>query len=103
MYVFMEYADEQPVNILPENNDPSTQSEDLFFNSVVPLTSPSGLSTSKVCQRVFCNTRSNFLTIVYTFSNEQMNGISQQADIEIAAQVLWQRPAGSQINVGFGD
>jgi len=103
MYVFMEYADEQPVNILPENIDPSTQSEDLFFNSVVPLTSSSGLSTSKVWQRVFCNTRSNFLTIVYTLSDEQMNGISQQAEIEIAAQVLWQRPAGSQINIGFGD
>lgn len=101
MNVYMEYADNQPVNILPENIDSETDSEDLFFNSIVPTTSTSGLSSSKVWQRVFCNARSNFITLEFTFNNAQMAGNSHETEVQIDAQVLWLRPAGSQINVGL--
>ena len=97
--VYLDYNDADASNTLPQNeiNDYSDASvPDTFFNSVIPTTS-SSLNTkggSKFWQRVFCPTRANFLTLVYTFSNGQLNGEEQQQDVQIDAQVLWIRKAG---------
>jgi len=101
MNVYMEYADSQPVNLMPENIDPDTDTEDSFFNSLVPTTNNSGLSSSKAWQRVYCNARSNFITLEYTFNNAQMAGDSHETEVQIDAQVLWMRPAGKNINIGL--
>lgn len=97
--IYLDYNDVSPSNIYPQNiinNGASPGSPDTFFNSVIPTTT-SSLNTvggTKFWQRVFCATRSNFLTIQYTFSNAQMAGIEQQQDVQIDAQVLWLRKAG---------
>lgn len=79
-----------------DDNDPSNEQSDTFFNTVIP-TSASTLqaqNSSKTMQRVFCPSRGNFITLQYTLSNLQMNGIEQENDIQIDSQVVWSRPAG---------
>lgn len=90
MKVFSDY-NEQPSNIPPQN-----QYNDTFFNTVVP-TYPQGDAVaggSKNWQRIYCSTNNNFVTIQYTLSDEQMNGIEQESDVQIDAQVIWGRPGG---------
>jgi hypothetical protein len=91
MNMYANYDDDSPVNV---NNS--------FFNTIIS-TAPnyigqgapsSGLTSSKSNQRVFCASRGNYLTIEYTFSNAQMNGIEQERTVQIDMQVVWHRPAG---------
>lgn len=87
---FVNYNDDTAVN---EQADP-------FFNTIIP-TSASSLQSqngNKTMQRVYCPTRGNFITLQYTLSNAQMNGLEQENDVQIDSQIVWQRPAG---RVGF--
>lgn len=97
--VYLNYNDNSPVNILPENIDPSTQMPNPFFNSVVP-TSANSLNTmqsTKYWQRIICPVRGQFITLEWTLSNAQMNGQEQASDVEIDAQILYLRNAGRLI------
>lgn len=99
MQMYAKYDDTTPVNLPPANADAVTQQPDTFFNSVVPTYPHTDkLEKSKHWYRVYCPTRSNFLTIVYTLSNSQMIGIEQQSQVQIDAQTLWSRPSGRIVN-----
>lgn len=99
LQVYLDYDDETVSNILPQNKIDDGQSPgtpDTFFNSVIP-TSPATQNTvegTKFWQRVYCSTRANFITLVYTFNNAQMAGTEQTKDVTIDAQILWIRKAG---------
>lgn len=99
MLVYSKYDDTTPINVPPSNADPVTQQPDTFFNSIIPTYPPdTNFQRSKHWQRVYCPTRSNFLTVVYTLSNQQMIGIEQQSEVQIDSQILWSRPAGRMVN-----
>ncbi len=100
MFVYLNYDDENASNILPDNqidNGNIPLLADTFFNSIVN-TSPSQYAVAplgtKFWQRIFCPTRANFLTILYSLSNAQLNGVEADSDVQIDAQVLWLRQAG---------
>lgn len=99
LFVYLNYDDVNVSNTLYSNQIVGATPEipDTFFNSVIP-TSPSQFAVAKdgtkFWQRVFCPTRSNFLTLQYTFSNLQMSGAPQQKEVQIDAQILWIRKAG---------
>lgn len=89
--VYSDYNDSSPSNNLPLN-----ASDDSFFNSTVP-TRPAGIGTvggTKNWQRVFCPTNANFITIEWTLSNLQMTTEAQSSDVQIDAQILWNRVGG---------
>lgn len=92
MYAYVNYNDDAPVNILPQNN-----TSDDFFNSVVPTTNPGLLDGSKNWQRVYCPLAGTFITIEWTLSNGQLVGPEQASEVQIDAQILWIRGAGKQI------
>ena len=98
LYVYQDYNDVEPTNILPQNrlNEYSVTAPDTFFNSIIPTTTGvyNTMKGTKFWQRVYCSTRSSFITLEYTFSNAQMAGPEQQLDVQIDAQVLWIRKAG---------
>lgn len=96
MNMYVDYNDNSAVNTIPNNKDPDTQLPNTFFNTVINTSAPSlgTQNSSKNNQRVFCATRGNYITIEYTFSNSQMNGVEQENDIQIDNQVIWQRSAG---------
>lgn len=101
--VYLDYNDDEASNTIPNNNIAGSPSftPDTFFNSIIPTT-PSTLNTkggTKFWQRVICPTRANFLTLEYTFSNAQLNGIEQQLDVQIDAQVLWIRRGGRNTQI----
>lgn len=88
--IFNDYNDDTASNIQPEN-----LTEDTFFNSVVPTNSTDGVNGgNKNWKRVFCPTNSNFVTIEWTFNNEQMQNQCQESDVQIDAQVIWSRVGG---------
>lgn len=83
-------------NSSPSNQSPLNQSDDTFFNSTVP-TNPAGMGIdggTKNFQRVFCATNSNFITIEWTLSNLQMTTEAQSSDVQIDAQIIWNRVGG---------
>jgi hypothetical protein len=96
--MYQNYNENSPTNTLPENNIEYNEDPDTFFNSTIPTTPPQfGLgipNSTKTWQRVFCATRAQFLTLEYTLSDAQMNGIEQESDVQIDAQIIWQRPGG---------
>lgn len=99
LFAYLDYNDDQPSNTIPNNVLPDSGPPglpDTFFNSVIPTT-PSSLNNvggTKFWQRVYCSTRSNFLTLEYAFSNAQMAGEEQTKNVQIDAQILWIRKAG---------
>lgn len=95
--VYIDYNNNSPVNTLPQNNNPDTGQPDLFFNSVVPTSQQGGIDSTKNWQRVFCPARGSFITIQWTLSNEQMQNICQQSNVQIDSQILWRRPGGRQL------
>lgn len=99
--VYLDYNNNDPSNIVPENEDPVTLLPDTFFNSVVPTSSNGGIDSLKEWHRVFCATRASFITIEWTLSNLQMIGPEQNSDVQIDSQILWMRPAGRQLVQGF--
>jgi len=102
--VYVDYNEDEPSNNIPNNIDPSTNLPNTFFNTVISTaaTSSAGEGSSKTNQRVFCPVRGNYLTLEYTFSNSQMNGVEQENDVQIDMQVIWQRPGGRIQNVQGG-
>jgi len=97
--VYLDYDTSFPSNILPQNALNTAVlpiQPDAFFNSTIPTTfAPSqSIKGTKIWQRVYCATRGTFLTLIYTFSPAQMNGIEQKQHVQIDAQVLWVRRAG---------
>lgn len=100
LQVYVNYNDDQPVNTFPANQDPVTLFPNTFFNSIIKTAkvNPTGVVGSKYWQRVYCATRGNFLTLVYTLSNAQMVGVEQQSEVKINAQILWQRESGRMTN-----
>ena len=96
MNMYLNYDNDNPINVLPQNEIEVTAQPDLFFNSVIP-TFPSEFqqqTANKLWNRVFCAVRGNFITIEYTLNAAQMAGVEQEQDIQIDAQVLWRREAG---------
>lgn len=102
--VYLDYNDDEASNTLPQNeiNDYSIVSNpDTFFNSIIPTTA-SNLNKkggSKFWQRVYCATRSSFITLQYTFSNAQLAGGEQTKQVQIDAQILWIRKAGRMTQI----
>ena len=89
--VYNDYNSSDTSNTLPNNS-----TDDTFFNSVVPTSTP-GISVvggSKNWHRVFCPTNSNFITIEWTLNNEQMSNQCQESDVQIDAQIIWNRSGG---------
>lgn len=97
LYVYLDYNDSTPINILPENINPSTLQPDSFFNVTVNTYAETGIQSSKNWQRVFCPVRGNFITLQWTLSNAQLISIAQESDVQIDAQILWIRAAGRQL------
>lgn len=102
--VYLDYNTVEPSNTLPNNRieDSSIHgTPDTFFNSIIPTTTATlnTIGGTKFWQRVICPTRSNFLTLEYTFSNAQMAGEEQTKDVQIDAQVLWIRKAGRMTQI----
>lgn len=99
--VYLNYNDNDPINTLPQNVQEDTDEPDPFFNTTIPTVIPTlgNISASKYWQRVFCPVRGNFITLEYTLSNAQMNGVEQENDVQIDAQVLWVRQAGRMTNI----
>jgi hypothetical protein len=86
MNVYMDYLD-----TIPTNNG-----SDQFFNTIIP-TSNDGFNAEdqeKYWHRVYCSLRANFVQIQYTLSNAQLAGIEQESEVEIDAQIIWNRLAG---------
>jgi hypothetical protein len=91
--IFINYNQGEPINNPPNNTDTSN-----FFNTTVPTTGPNGVTSGdKYWQRIYCPTRANFLTLVYTLSNAQLAGVEQQSEVQIDAQILWQRKSGRML------
>lgn len=101
LQMYVDYNDDETTNTLPQNviADGSTNTvPDGFFNQTIPTT-PADFDLnkkggSKFWQRVYCPTRGNFITLVYTLSNAQMVGVEQASDVQIDAQILWTRRGG---------
>lgn len=98
--LYLDYNDNSPINILPQNINPSTNLPDPFFNSTVPTSQNGGISSSKNWKRVICPVRGNFITIEWTLSNTQLVGVEQESDVQIDAQILYLRTAGRQLPLG---
>ena len=87
-----------------ENYNPITLNKntaDLFFNttiSTVALDTADG--ADKTMQRVYCAVKSSFLTILLTFSPEQMNGEEVTQNVQIDGIIVWQRSAGKDLYTG---
>lgn len=94
--VYMNYNDNQPVNELPENSTQFNGITDPFFNTIVPTNQPTlgGITGTKYWQRVYCPVRAAFLTLEFTLSNAQLNGVEANSNIQIDSQILWLRNAG---------
>ncbi len=97
LFVYVDYNDDAPANTPPNNKSllPSQQPDE-FFNVTIPTSESvlGGTSSTKTNQRVYCATRGNFITLEYTLSDAQMNGIEQESEVQIDMQVIWRRPAG---------
>jgi hypothetical protein len=99
--IYADYNTADAVNSYPLNENSATHLPDTFFNTIIPtsITNPKG--STKNWQRVYCQSRSSFITIEYTLSNGQLVGVEQQSDVQIDAQVLWMRKAGRMLIGGF--
>lgn len=82
-------------NEFSSNQTPENSNDDTFFNQIIETSSATGHDGGgKNWKRVICPTNANFVTIQWTLNSSQMNGISQESDVQIDAQILWQRPGG---------
>ncbi len=96
--VYLDYNDNSPINILPQNINPTTSQPDSFFNTIVPTSQQAGIASTKNFQRIYCPVRGNFITLEWTLSNAQLIGVEQESDVQIDNQILWIRPSGRQLN-----
>jgi len=97
---YLDYNNNSPINIAPQNQNPDTLAPDTFFNSVVPTYTLGGIATSKNWYRVFCPVRGAFITLEWLLSKAQLVGIEQESDVQIDAQILYIRKAGRQMPPG---
>ena len=97
LYVYLDYNDSTPINLIPENVNPSSVLPDTFFNVMVNTFPSAGIQSLKSWQRVFCPVRGNFVTLQWTLSKEQLTNVAQESDVQIDAQILWMRAAGKQL------
>lgn len=95
MNLYINYNDSVPTNSVLEESSP-----DPFFNRVIPTNQRVKRGSSKNWQRIYCNVRGSFVTLEFTLSNSQLNGVEQENDVQIDAQVLWMRKAGRQLAIG---
>lgn len=100
IYIYTDYNTADPVNTYPQNTNDAIEQPDTFFNSIIPTSAPNPNASTKNWQRVYCQVRSAFVTIAYTLSPPQMNGLEQQSDVQIDAQILWTRKAGRNLPPG---
>lgn len=98
--VYQDYNNANPMNTDPNNINTSTGLPDSFFNSIIPTNVSINRGSDKNWQRVFINQRAAFITLEYTLNDTQMNGIEQESNVEIDAQILWTRRAGRQLPIG---
>ncbi len=98
--VYLDFNDNAPINLIPQNQSLSTLSPDSFFNTIVPTSQSSGIASSKNFQRVYCPVRGNFITLQWTLDNAQLVGIEQESEVQIDAQILYIRKAGRQLPAG---
>lgn len=104
--MYLDYNDNSASNTIPQNTIPGSVGptlSDTFFNEIIQ-TSASVLgvaNSTKTWQRVFCATRAAFLTIEYTLSNSQLVSVAQENNVQIDAQILWQRPGGRLGSASF--
>jgi len=96
--VYLNYNNSSPVNILPENVNPVTFLPDPFFNTTVNTFQGAGMPSIKNNQRVFCSMWGHFVTLQWTLSKAQLISVEQESDVQIDYQILWIRPAGTQLN-----
>jgi hypothetical protein len=105
MNIYGDYNEQDPLNTYPKNYNQVTGAADTFFNSIIDTTNPSynGIKlergSTKNWQRIYCSTRSSFITTQFTLSNAQLNGDEQQQDVQIDCQIMWVRKAGRQLNI----
>jgi hypothetical protein len=96
--LYLDYNSSEAINTITQNQNPLTGDPDMFFNTIVPTTNPSGkpsgIEGNKLWYRIFCPVRGAFITAEWTLSNAQMFGIEQQSDVQIDAQILWMRKSG---------
>ncbi len=78
------------------NKPPLNVTNDTFFNQTIETyqTQFQTVSGTKSWKRFYCPTNSNFITIQYTLSNSQMNGIEQESIVQIDSETIWTRPGG---------
>lgn len=95
--IYNDYNDTTPVNIYPQN-----ATRDTFFNSVVQTsaTGSTSIGSEKYWHRVFCATRSAFITLEWTLSKAQLISNAQESNVQIDAQILYMRPAGNELPIG---
>lgn len=98
---YIDYDDNTTTNTLPNNEVESTGLADPFFNSIINTTASAFnvQGASKNWQRVICPTRGQFITLEFTLSNAQLVGDEQESNVQIDAQILWQRPGG-RLSIG---
>lgn len=96
--VYLNYNNSSPINTLPENVLPPTILPDPFFNTIVNTFQSGGITSTKNNQRVFCPVWGHFVTLEWTLSNAQLVSIEQESNVQIDYQILWMRPAGTQLN-----
>jgi hypothetical protein len=101
LYLFLDYNDNAPINILSQNQNSDTNKPDTFFNSILPTYQNGGIESDKCWHRIFCPVRGAFLTVVWTLSNLQMIGVEQESDVQIDAQILWLRKGGRLQNINI--
>jgi hypothetical protein len=100
MNLYLDYNDTVPINTFDDNINQVTNKPDVFFNSVIPTYPEVNIGSTKNWQRIYCNCRGGFITLEFTLSNAQMNGVEQENDVQIDSQILWMRPAGKQLARG---
>ncbi|MHA2064167.1 MAG: hypothetical protein ACXABY_07280, partial [Candidatus Thorarchaeota archaeon] len=78
------------------NNKISNDGTDSFFNTTMTTAPLTGTlrTESKLWHRVHCTARATMIQIEWTLSNAQLNGVEQNQDVQIDAQILWVRKAG---------
>ncbi len=91
--VYQDYNDDVSVNGYIDNDD-------VFFNRIIPTTPEGPRPSSKSWHKVFCPCRGSFITLEFTLSNSQMNGIEQSSNVQIDAFIVWVRRAG-KLESGF--
>ncbi len=93
--ITMEMLGDYSPNIL------NKETGDTFFNTTIPTTAVDvSDGSAKTMQRVFCNTRGTFLSIVFTLSNTQMNDSAASSNIRFDGLIIWARPAEKDLYTG---